>query len=295
MVKYIQGDVVGVYNSTGTNKVAEYAYDAYGNCTIVSQQGIIGTNNPFRYRGYYWDSDLGLYYLQTRYYDPATGRFINADGLEYLDPQTLGGINLYSYCGNNPIMETDPHGTFVLSAIIWGFIIGFAMSFTVSAVSQAIENDGEVNWDVAVVEGLFGGLSGAFAASGIGGVIGKVVDPGLDLLCNIITTGIENDWKFSGEDMINIFCATVTSAFLSFGLNKFGPKLDNEVLMNSNMAVQGINSRIMKGAYKNTEALLFAMETATKCVKYSFTQGHLKEHFIRNGVQQAIETILGAI
>ena len=48
-------------------------------------------------------------------------------------------------------METDPHGTFVLSAIIWGFIIGFAMSFTVSAVSQAIENDGEVNWDVAVV------------------------------------------------------------------------------------------------------------------------------------------------
>lgn len=53
--------------------------------------------------------------------------------------------------------------------------------------------------------------------------------------------------------------------------------------------------RIIKGAYKKQDALLFAMETATKCVKYSFTQGHLKEQFIRNGVQQTIETILGAI
>ena len=291
--KNLFGDITAIY--CGTNKVAEYAYDAYGNCTIVSQQGIIGTNNPFRYRGYYWDSDLGLYYLQTRYYDPVTGRFINADGLEYLDPQTLGGINLYSYCGNNPIMETDPHGTIVLSAIIWGFIIGFAMSFTVSAVSQAIENDGEVNWDIAIVDGLFGGLSGALAATGLGSFATGVIDAGLDFVNGVITTGIENDWKISGQDIINIMYQTASSTILSVGLGKFGPDLDRAVLKSSNIAVQGINNKIIKGVYKKTDALLFAMETATKCVKYSFTQGHLKEHFIRNGVQQTIETILGVI
>ena len=294
VVKYIQGDVVGVYDSAGT-KLVTFTYDAYGNCTIVSQQAGVGTLNPFRYRGYYWDSDLGLYYLQTRYYDPVTGRFINADGLEYLDPQTLGGINLYSYCGNNPIMETDPHGTFVLSAIIWGFIIGFAMSFTVSAVSQAIENDGEVNWDIAIVDGLFGGLSGALAATGLGSFATGVIDAGLDFVNGVITTGIENDWKISGQDIINIMYQTASSTILSVGLGKFGPDLDRAVLKSSNIAVQGINNKIIKGVYKKTDALLFAMETATKCVKYSFTQGHLKEHFIRNGVQQTIETILGVI
>ena len=112
MVKYIQGDVVGVYNSTGTNKVAEYAYDAYGNCTIVSQQAGVGTLNPFRYRGYYWDSDLGLYYLQTRYYDPVTGRFINADEnyTLYLGLAILGGLSRYSYCFDDPVDYIDDCG-----------------------------------------------------------------------------------------------------------------------------------------------------------------------------------------
>ena len=111
VVKYIQGDVVGVYDSAGT-KLVTFTYDAYGNCTIVSQQGIIGTNNPFRYRGYYWDSDLGLYYLQTRYYDPVTGRFINADEnyTLYLGLAILGGLSRYSYCFNDPVNYLDDGG-----------------------------------------------------------------------------------------------------------------------------------------------------------------------------------------
>jgi len=106
--KNLFGDIVAIYN--GSTKVAEYAYDAYGKCTIITDTGNIGRNNPFRYRGYYWDSDLELYYLMSRYYDPATGRFINADSLEYLDPETIGGLNLYAYCGNNPISRSDKTG-----------------------------------------------------------------------------------------------------------------------------------------------------------------------------------------
>ncbi|MBQ2711023.1 MAG: RHS repeat-associated core domain-containing protein [Clostridia bacterium] len=106
--KNLFGDIVAIYN--GSTKVAEYAYDAYGKCTIITDTGNIGRNNPFRYRGYYWDSDLELYYLMSRYYDPATGRFINADSLEYLDPKTIGGLNLYAYCGSNPVSRIDETG-----------------------------------------------------------------------------------------------------------------------------------------------------------------------------------------
>ncbi|MBQ3042291.1 MAG: RHS repeat-associated core domain-containing protein, partial [Clostridia bacterium] len=73
--KNIFGDIVAIYQ--GATKVAEYAYDAYGRNFIKVDIDGIATSNPFRYRGYYWDSDLSLYYLMSRYYDPATSRFIN--------------------------------------------------------------------------------------------------------------------------------------------------------------------------------------------------------------------------
>lgn len=77
---------------------------------LVDTDGI-GTLNPFRYRSYYFDVETNLYYLQTRYYDPELGRFISADSIEYLDPETLGGLNLYAYCGNNPVMNIDKLGS----------------------------------------------------------------------------------------------------------------------------------------------------------------------------------------
>ena len=103
------GDIIAIYK--GATKIAEYSYDAWGNCTITHDSNGYGARNPFRYRGYYFDTDLNMYYLMTRYYDPRTGRFINADNLNYLEPQTINGLNLYAYCGNNPIMCIDPMGT----------------------------------------------------------------------------------------------------------------------------------------------------------------------------------------
>ena len=91
----------------------KFVYDAWGNCTVTLDTNGYGTRNPIRYRSYYWDNDLGMYYLMTRYYDPKIGRFINADSLAYLAPETINGLNLYSYCNNNPIMHIDPMGTFL--------------------------------------------------------------------------------------------------------------------------------------------------------------------------------------
>ncbi len=123
--KNLQGDVVAIYNASGT-KLVGYTYDVWGKVTTTYYNGGASTTaqyNPFRYRGYYYDEDIGFYYLNSRYYDPNVGRFISADG--YL-PSGMGIIsyNLYSYCNNNPIMYTDATGEFPWAAII---IIGVSV------------------------------------------------------------------------------------------------------------------------------------------------------------------------
>ena len=109
--KNMFGDIVAVYDASGT-KLVSYRYNAWGMCVATYHNGGGSTgakNNPFRYRGYYYDSDLGMYYLQSRYYDPVVGRFINADS--YL-VNSLLGYNLFAYCENNPVNKVDPTGHF---------------------------------------------------------------------------------------------------------------------------------------------------------------------------------------
>ena len=170
--KNLFGDITAIYR--GNTKVAEYRYDAWGNCVVIDPSTglantsveFIGNQNPFRYRGYYWDSDLQLYYLMSRYYDPQTGRFINADSLEYLDPETIGGINLYVYCLNNPVMGVDPYGTFWLTVgiMLIGGLINAAISAATSAISQGDDFDPTEFW-IDVASGF---VSGMIAASPLG-------------------------------------------------------------------------------------------------------------------------------
>ena len=112
--KNLQGDITGIYNQNGT-LVVEYVYDAYGNVVSItgSAASTIGSINPFLYRGYYYDHDLELYYLNSRYYDPQVGRFINADS--YISTgQGIIGNNMFAYCLNNPVMRVDFCGQFSL-------------------------------------------------------------------------------------------------------------------------------------------------------------------------------------
>ena len=118
--KNLQGDITGIYNSSA-ELIVEYTYsDAWGAGVTVSGSAAstIGMYNSFRYRGYYYDTESGLYYLNSRYYDPVACRFINADG--YVSTgQGNSGHNMYSYCGNNPVMRVDKAGQF------WGlFTLG---------------------------------------------------------------------------------------------------------------------------------------------------------------------------
>ena len=103
----LQGDVMGLVDTSG-NSVASYTYDPYGK--LLTATGTLAEKNPLRYRGYYYDSETGFYYLQSRYYDPATRRFVNADAYASTG-QGILGINMFAYCLNGPLTYVDSQGT----------------------------------------------------------------------------------------------------------------------------------------------------------------------------------------
>ena len=102
----LQGDVVKLIQANG-HVVAQYTYDAWGN--ILDSGGDLAAVNPLRYRGYYYDNETGFYYLQSRYYDPANRRFINADNYQSTG-QGFVGTNMFAYCNNSPVDLYDPSG-----------------------------------------------------------------------------------------------------------------------------------------------------------------------------------------
>ena len=102
----LQGDVVQIIDEGGVLQ-AEYVYSPWGE--VVSAEGDLAEVNPLRYRGYYYDSETGFYYLQSRYYDPENHRFINADCYASTG-QGFIGTNAFSYCGNAPSSRTDGYG-----------------------------------------------------------------------------------------------------------------------------------------------------------------------------------------
>ena len=123
-----QGDVVKMIDSSG-NTVVEYTYDSWGKliATTGSLANTVGLNQPFRYRGYVYDEETEFYYLQSRYYDPNTCRFISADVL-LSTGQGVIGHNSFAYCGDNPVARFDSSGDFFLSTlaicVVGGAILG---------------------------------------------------------------------------------------------------------------------------------------------------------------------------
>ena len=178
----LQGDVIALLNTSGT-VVAEYFYDPYGR--ILNIMSEIGEINPFTYRGYYYDWETGFYYLQSRYYDPYSCRFINADS-QFDQGAGLLAYNTYIYCANNPVNNIDPTGEFVIStAVLIGIGIGALIGGTAGGVygyKKAVKNNvaKQDRWKYVVGYGLGGAV--------VGGVIGGFVGYGVGFLCGATST-----------------------------------------------------------------------------------------------------------
>ncbi|MCK9471543.1 MAG: RHS repeat-associated core domain-containing protein, partial [Bacilli bacterium] len=129
-IKDLQNDIIGITNSNG-NLIVTYVYDAYGSIVSINDtSGInLGVINPFRFKSYYFDEETKFYYLNSRYYDPLIGRFINADDIGML---AEGELNLFKYCDNNPVTGYDPMGTWNWGRFwkITGGVAGAAIAVT---------------------------------------------------------------------------------------------------------------------------------------------------------------------
>jgi RHS repeat-associated protein len=137
----LQGDIIGIIDMSG-NTVVSYSYDSWGkqlSCT-GSLSSTLGFINPYRYKSYIYDEDTGLYYLQSRFYNPDWGRFINAD--TYTSVSGVGGIlnyNLFLYCHNCPVNLKDLNGQFSFGALLNGIV---AVAIGVAAVTAVVATCG---------------------------------------------------------------------------------------------------------------------------------------------------------
>ena len=147
-----QGDVVRIVDGS-RNVVASYSYDPWGK--LLSSSGTLANVNPLRYRGYYYDSETGFYYLQSRYYDPAIGRFINADSYASTDATGLLSTNMFAYCENDPVNRSDPSGEF------WNIVAGAALGAGMEVLTQLATGTKlrDINWVDVAVQGAVGAVT----------------------------------------------------------------------------------------------------------------------------------------
>ena len=176
----LQGDVIALVDANGS-KVVEYKYDAWGK--PISKTGTLATTlgklNPFRYRGYIFDEETGLYYLRSRYYNPNLCRFINADDVEALGADgDINGYQLFIYCMNDPVNNRDEAGSWSLpnwAKVAIGAAKGAVSGAIGGAITGAIQSRIETgSWDGALeaavdgaADGFLGGAIGGFITGGI--------------------------------------------------------------------------------------------------------------------------------
>ena len=196
-IRDITGNITNIIDSNGTIKVS-YEYDAWGKVINIGGDEDLIEINSYLYKGYYYDKEASLYYCNSRYYDPEIRRWISIDDIDYLDIETINGVNLYAYCMNNPVMCTDPTGHMpkwlattlkivggvaiiagcvagsiltggALSVVLAGAAIG-AASGGISAGVSTVVSGGDIH-DFAnafLMSTASGAISGAVAASPLG-------------------------------------------------------------------------------------------------------------------------------
>ena len=210
-----EGSLVLDWKSTSVGSVYSIINDAWGN--VLSITGMyadtLGVNNPIRYRGYYQDFETGFYYLQSRYYDPAVRRFINADDATLLgvDCENLLQYNQYAYCFNNPVNLTDDGGYWPswLTKIAIGVgavLVGAAVVAATGGAAAAFVG--------AAVAGL--------KAAAVSGVIGAAVGAGTSAINHRVTTG---SWEGVGEAVIDGAVDGFANGFMTGGIMAGGSQI----------------------------------------------------------------------
>lgn len=174
-IKNGTSDITGIADEDG-NLLCSYVYEGYGKCDIIEyDESSIGEINPLRYRGYYYDEESGFYYLNSRYYDPETGRFILPDDVSYLGAGgTVLSYNLFSCCENNPVNKIDEDGNIsILISFMIGLGIGALTGIGYAAACDYNDNN-SIDGSIGSVTYLNDGLWGALIGGATGGLLGAL-------------------------------------------------------------------------------------------------------------------------
>ena len=273
-----QGNIVALIDSSG-NVVVKYEYDAWGNHEVYDGSGTkitqgthVGRVNPYRYRGYYYDEELKLYYLKTRYYDPEVGRFINADDITYIDPETINGLNLYAYCGNNPVMRIDPNGN-LFFLLVGLFALAGAVAGGVVAGVNAYEA-GYRGWDLvgkiavgAVTGGVVGGAVGAVLGLGTAAIVGGLSSIAGKFVSDVVASAVSGTWAFGTWEDYAI-------SFVFGGILKGAGKMSKAII---DIIIRPAISQIVKAGTRggNIDLYNYLWNVMSRAITYNFGFGVL--------------------
>ena len=271
-------DIVAIRDQNG-EIVAKYEYDAWGNIISVTDgdggrntsETFIGHVNPFRYRGYYYDTETGFYYLQTRYYDPEICRFINADDYELISTlsEVPGQLNLYAYCGNNPIMFTDETGESIVATLLIGLVVAVIAAIDGGVSAELSGGDFWIGFGVGFVGGAIGyaiGFVSPYAGRIVSSLIYDVANPLLqkgtlekddvlnlilDLSMDMALSGLYTD--FLSYDPMETFTNKVWKSGLNSALDGFVDVIQTQYIYNNvaNILQKQKNSKQKTGNFRN--------------------------------------------
>ena len=234
------GNIERIIDSTGKT-IVKYEYSVWGE--LIEEKKIenkkIVEDNPYKYKSYYYDKESGLYYLKSRYYSASLHRFISLDQTEYMEIRSITGLNLYVYCGNDPVNMADPEGQsaiLVIGLLVGSFIVGAGAS----VVSQGLTYGwNTINYWQAGLDGLFALGSTALAMTGIGALISAEIGAVAGWLQYAI------DSAFHGEDLTLL--GSITAASLGFiGGRISGAGARNSSNIVSNMKLTGKGASALK-------------------------------------------------
>lgn len=207
-VRDVLQNILGIIDSNGT-LVVRYKYNAWGKKVLVQDATQIGIGeiNPFRFKGYYYDTETGMYYCQSRYYVPEWGRWLCGDNINYLQRDSLDGLNLFAYCANDPINYIDESGR--LSKFWKSFIVVISSIFVVAAA--------------AVITAATGGLAGTVI---FGAIAGGAVNAGISAGTQYVTTGTVD----FGQVLVDFAIGAAFGAIGGTALGATGMALGNGLL-----------------------------------------------------------------
>lgn len=260
--KNLFGDILGILDSHGTELV-KYEYNSWGkllNLTDYSSNGL-GRKNPFRFKGYYYDEELGMYYLNSRYYDPEVGRFISPDTTDILEVQDdLYDKNLYAYCDNNSVMRIDSSGAVWHLAV--GAVVGVATQFVADVgIGLATGSSfGEVISSLSLVDYAAAAIGGAIAASGIGfagAVVANATLGGTTYLANCSYKGVKANKKdFIASTVIGGVAGAIGGS--------------------------GANGKNMRGVYSRSKQVINATKSVRKQAMYKAKVTGIKQNITKS-------------